>query len=539
MRQFPPRFSFADFFISCFARTAFFSACSARTGFFGACSARMAAPAVLCAVLLIGSFGAPAAFAQSKVIRPASAAQETVKPAAQKTNQATAPSSNQNTKQTTAQTTTSQSDKNAARVSVSLKQAVARALEYNAKLAVQEYTLDTVRIAKNAAWFVLVPRVSLSAVYNRRNLEPAAFSGQQRESVSGRLAVSTDLATLVGGMVGILKSQQDYNAKKISLETFARTTAAETQKLYFDVEIARRTLDVLKQRLEVAKVDMREAESAYNDGLRDEYTYLRTRLSLLTAEQAYSQQENAEADARRALLIAMGHENISAALTLTDKIPEVSEREINAVLDLQSENNANERQQKAQLSALKYQRLAYIFDFLPTFSLGWSMDTRSTGEISSATIAHPDYYGDDTGSLSATLSFDINKYLPWSSTWVSLRTTNKNIEIAEVQSALAEANDRSALESLRQKLVLLREAFEVNKEQVRLAQRAYGLGQEAYKSGLLTVREYIAAEAELRDAQINQITQQAQIVRVMLDMQLLADSGSSDTTSSAAGQGSR
>ncbi len=411
---------------------------------------------------------------------------------------------------------------------ISLEEAVQTALKKNLQLNIGQYALQKVRIARNSSWFALLPtKVDLSLSYLRTDKKPEPSPQNpdpSQTSLSANLDFSINItaAQVTKGVIGIFQSIQDYKAQKISFDELTFNTAVQTQKLYFDLLIARKALRVLQEQLAVSRVDVREAERAYGAGLQDGYSMLKTKLAFLNAEQAYDAQVDKEAKARRFLLVVLGHSAMFSDVVLTDDVPDISKFDITAILSLTSANNAKSAKLRASLQSLELQRWNTAFDYMPSLSLNYSLGTR-LANADRVDWFNGDNWNADNGKLTMSVSISIMKYLPWSSTSKSLRTLNKSIHAKKMEIAQQGFTNENELESNKSRLKLLMNTLENNQTQVAVAQRAYELGQEAYKNGLITVKEYLTTKAELHNTQIKHITQQAEVIKAILDIKVLAN----------------
>lgn len=413
---------------------------------------------------------------------------------------------------------------------VSLGEAVQAALKANLKLNIGQYTLQKVRIDRNSSWFVFVPRLSLSASYVKNDKKPQSSLKNPSASQTSLSATVSSLSINITDMLSkdvitVLRSVQDYNAQKITFEKLIFDTAVETQKLYFDLLIAQKKLHLLKEQRTVSEVDSQEAESAYKAGLKDEYAMLKTKLAFLKSQQAYDTQVNTEAKVRRSLLVVMGHEDMESQVSLADDIPDVSQFDIESILALRSVNNADIAAQHVSLKSLQLQRWSAAFDYLPSLSLSYSFlsSTRLQNVDGKNWFDGKNWKSKDDKSLTLTVSIDVTKYLPWSPSSVALRKLNASIKAKDIEITQLAISNENSLEALKSKLKLLLKRLKDNATEVRIAERSSELAQEGYKNGLIAVKEYLTTKADLHDAYIKRITQQAEVVKLILTIKALVN----------------
>ncbi len=414
---------------------------------------------------------------------------------------------------------------------VSIKEAVQTALKANLKLNIKQYSLEKKRIDRNSSWFVFVPKLSLSASYVRHDKKPQRSlqnpSASQTLLTAGVSSISISITGMLSkSIISILQSVEAYKAEKITFEKLTFDIVVETQKLYLDLLISRKKLQLLREQRSVAKIDLQEAERAYKAGLKDEYAMLKTKLAFLKSQNDYDKQVNAEAKARRSLLVTMGYEDMEYQISLADDIPDVSQFDIKSILALQSANNVDIAAQYSSLRSLQLNRWNAAFSYLPSLSLSYSFfgGTSLQNADEKNWFDSKNWKRNDDTSLTFEVSIDVTKYLPWSTPSVTLRKLNASIKAKNIEIMQSSISKRNSLTAFQSKLQFLLKSLQDNETTVRVAQRSYDLAQEGYKNGLITAKDYLATKAELHDEHIKRITQKAEVVKLILDIKALTNS---------------
>jgi len=189
-----------------------------------------------------------------------------------------------------------------AQISVTLDEAIQRALERSPAMAQQDQSVGNAAASQRQAWGALIPGLSASSGASLRSqsqFDPTTQRIVQGSSDSYSAGLSASLTVFDGGRMfsNLTAAKADYRAAEARQENQRNQVTLQTKQLYFS---ALRQVDLL----EVARERVRQAEESLSMtrtralvGTATSSDTLRARLELINAQQAVL---NAETNTRAA-----------------------------------------------------------------------------------------------------------------------------------------------------------------------------------------------------------------------------------------------
>jgi len=298
-------------------------------------------------------------------------------------------------------------------------------------------------------------------------------------TINGSISTALTLTTAVMGTMQVNKLL--YDQAQLSYQTARRGVELSVRKAYYALLIARQNIAVLQQSIDTAQKNYDQTEARRKAGLAPELDALTALVALEklrpTLDSAQVSYQNQLADFRQ--LVGMDQarvptlvDSLDAATPLAaDTATMPSQADLVAHLDdspavaalRMSLNLAKARQEAANRNM-----------YSPTLSLALSY--RPVSSDNAVTWK-------DSGSLSATATFALDKMLPWSQDSQTVAAAADSV--ATLGIALSDSRTSADLQvrSLYRRIDQARGSLKALRLNVTLAERTYALTEDAYRFG--------------------------------------------------------
>lgn len=397
---------------------------------------------------------------------------------------------------------------------LSVGDAVQLALANNAGLRQSEIAVRAAQRAMDLSWGALVPGLSVGAGATRPNV-PTPPNTTSTVTINGSVSTVLTLTTAVLGTMQVNKVL--YEQAQLSYQTARRSVELSVRKAYYALLIARENISVLQKSIDTAQKNYDQTEARRKAGLAPELDALTALVALEklkpTLDSARVSYQNQLADFRQLVGMDQSREpglvdSLDAATPLaSDTASMPTQADLAARLDesptvaalRMSLNLAKAREQAANRNM-----------YSPTLSLALSYRPVSTDNATT---------WKDSGSLSATATFSIDKMLPWSQDRQTVAAAADSV--ATVQISLTDARTGAELQirSLYRRIEQARGSLQALRLNTTLAERTYALTEDAYRFGTKDIMSLQNAQDNLQSARLQVLSQLYTLITATLDLE--------------------
>lgn len=381
--------------------------------------------------------------------------------------------------------------------SVTLEEAIARALKVSPQVAQAAGTVTTSAAAERSAFGAYLPTLSANAsgtLASTQRLDPttgAVLSGSNDTYSAG---VSTAWQVFTGGQRGANRRQTraQSSAAEAQLTAQRATAVLEVQRSFYEVLRAEGLDAVARSRIERAKQNVDAAERRLAVGSATRSDVLRSRLELTTARESLLSAETQHRTAALALGRLIGEDGPVGAKPLDDLSPKALVLTDDALADEISARAPSVLAAEADLRASEAGVGAAKAEYLPSVRLSagydwFNQDPALTG-------------GRTSWSVRLGLSYPIFDGFLREERVVRART---QASVAQTQLADTRRAVRSSVGQSLSQLRLATERITFAQESVEVAREDVKVQQERYRLGATTLLELLTSQESLVQAEIN------------------------------------
>jgi outer membrane protein TolC len=417
--------------------------------------------------------------------------------------------------------------------------AVALALRSNLGIESEQLGLEVKRLAKDTVHNYFYPTVRAEVALSRANEGPATVNTLipfEQDTASGYFdkvlpysytpkhtfglgaSISASLPLSISMIHGIRLVKQEYEAGLISLETARKKLTLDVKKTFYNLLVLEERIKLVEQNLAAAVTRYNQAEANYKSGLVDEYTLLSAQVAVESLKPVIEEARNGYRTVLLSFKMLMGLDfdreiRLSGSIepeTLKFDPKELSSRFLADRLDIQGlilAGKTKENFEKLQKSNL-----------YPTLSLMYSLDPTFQGDPFGDS-----WFGGDwkqrTGMLRIAVGVGLDPLLPDSKVRNEIR--NAEIDREKVKVQLAQALQAAELEVRRIVMGLEKseKTIKVLELNVRLAEKANSMGQEAYRAGLKDYSQIETTEVNLQQAKLDLLFERYNYLMGLLDLE--------------------
>lgn len=403
--------------------------------------------------------------------------------------------------------------------------AITNAIASNLSLKRNELEVASLRHSSDTSFNLFYPTASANATLSLLNEEP-----QIPASPRNSLSTNIQLQLTIGAqqIVAIEQASLRYQSGAIGYQKARQELAGSVRKAFYNLILLQENIEIAKESLRLAKEREQQTQARYDVGLIDEYTLLNARVAAENRVPQLTELESLYRDASRRFNLAVGVpidapvDNVELVGEIAPDIYTIDDARLIAdlpTLNLDVQDLA--LSEKITRSALN----SYVAQFIPSLVLGYSFAPIFQNEI----FDDPDLFNEDNwtvgGGFTATLAIPLGSLLPFSSAWVNISNTRRQIE--SVQAARKELNDNLIIQaySLIDTLQRIRELLKVRDLNAQLAERALQVANEGYKAGIREILEVRDAQNQLDSAQLNFLNEKYNYISSQVDLALLLGIG--------------
>jgi len=388
-----------------------------------------------------------------------------------------------------------------AETALTVTSAVESALKNNITLQRSSLSLSGLKRRDDHSLNGLLPSLSVGAA---AQLPLATLTPSVSGTVSASLSVSPALAASAS------KTRAQYQAGVLSLSAAERSVELSVRKAFYGLLYERENLAVLRNAIATAQKEYEQTLANWKAGRVPELDVLTAQVNvenqkptLMAAEVTF---ESDLASFRQAIGLP-ARETIVLNGSLDDALGFTAVELASVAVSSPSVESLRQSLAVARASA------AYARDAatLPKFSLS---ATYQPYLVSSGSVG---YVG--AGSVSASVSWPLDGFIPVSSAADTVADAADAVRDLELQLAKSEAEAADSIASLLRQIEQARSTLQARKLTVALAEKTYGLVEDAYKHGskdLLSLQD----AGDSRDAaKVALMKQSYTLIAALLDLE--------------------
>ena len=383
--------------------------------------------------------------------------------------------------------------------SVTMEEAVARAVAVNTQMVQARTSLGTARYSTKQAYASMLPSLSLSSGTSRssaQRYDPSLGTTLSSQSTSYSAGISSGMDLFAGGrnLAGVRSARASENAAEATVVTRRFSVALSAKQTYFAVLRSRELIELNRRRIEQAEQNLAAAERRLQAGQATRSDVLRSRLELSNARQALLEAQTQERTTMFALGQTIGVRGPVSALPPESLEPVPLSVSPDALRQMVADRAPAVESAVAQVSVAEAGLAQSRAGYLPTISLSggynWSNDELGLNE------------GQTSWSTRINLSYPLFNGLQREA---SVDRANAQLTVAQAQADEAVRTAISDLEGLLVALELTERQLALLEESVEVAREDFRVQQERYELGAATILELVSSQIALQEAENNLI----------------------------------
>jgi outer membrane protein TolC len=168
---------------------------------------------------------------------------------------------------------------------------------------------------------------------------------------------------------------------------------------------------------------------------------------------------------------------------------------------------------------LNHNLKALNLSLAPAFAFNWGAQPMLTNAFDTNWFDADNW--NDSGSLSATLAWNITNLLPFSSTRLQAQELKDNIRKLDVSLQTVRENQRMQVRKAVDTMNSSREQIAAMSRNLDLARRSYRAMEQSYQAGTAELLDLRDAESQLNQTQLGLLNQKFNYISALLDLEQL------------------
>jgi len=384
---------------------------------------------------------------------------------------------------------------------ITVQEAAAMAIKNNKDIKIGMIEVEKSKLDVNKAWKNAYFKISYNATANKYFKEiKSPFTGNYDQSYGHNVTLTQPI--YAGGAIksGIEIGKSYLSLMELSLDKIRKDIMLSTIQAYIDVYEAENTLDVLKKSKEALARNYEEQKEKYKLRLVTKPEFTEAERSLKAIEAEVIQQTSNIEIAKEALGNIIGVKDSSSIEIVPFTVEEKFTKSINLKNDLDSLTTRNTEYQMA-LKQKEISRKNIDLEKADTrpkvsgvITYGTS-DNKKMSEISKGKNYN--------GTIGLNLSWQL---FDWGENKLDVEKAKRNYEIKEIEAEKSLDDLKVGMKKVYYQLQALEKSLEAQKIAVEKAEEVYELEQERYSYRLITMRDLLDAETNLRQSRTNYIS---------------------------------
>lgn len=404
---------------------------------------------------------------------------------------------------------------------ISLNDAVNLALEQNLQLKNSKLELQTSERAYKYSYNTFVPDVKAMLAVSKNNED-------QQNAIKNKLLglpVEDPPVSLVYGINGswtfnpamitaVQIARLNYENGQISYEQACAQTKQSVSKLYYAIVLQQNSLKISEATFQAQLERYQQAQRDYDNGLVPVLALLQSQVAYQNLKPTLEDAKTNLANSKRQLALILGLnplEELNLTSTIESEVVSINKEDLSELI----ENRYDVQKLMNNESLLKLQKTALIErTFIPSvvLSASWQpalYDISKKGK---------DYWI-DTGSISATVAWNLTNLLPFSSGYKDLKDVESGLEQLEYGKQLAFDNAKIEILNLVDKLNQARYNIESCETAEKLAQENYNMRFASYNVGMSDYLDLQEAQNQLNQSKLGKLSAQYNYISALIDLE--------------------
>jgi putative outer membrane efflux protein len=384
---------------------------------------------------------------------------------------------------------------------ITVQEAAAMAIKNNKDIKIGMIEVEKSKLDVNKAWKNAYFKINYNATANKYFKEiKSPFTGNYDQSYGHNVTLTQPIYT--GGAIksGIEIGKSYLSLMELSLDKIRKDTILSTIQAYIDVYEAENTLDVLKKSKEALARNYEEQKEKYKLRLVTKPEFTEAERSLKAIEAEVIQQTSNIEIAKEALGNIIGVKDSSSIEIVPFTVEEKFTKSINLKNDLDSLTTRNTEYQMA-LKQKEISRKNIDLEKADTRPKVSGVITYGTSE--NRKMSEMSKGKNYNGTIGLNLSWQL---FDWGENKLDVEKAKRNYEIKEIEAEKSLDDLKVGMKKVYYQLQALEKSLEAQKIAVEKAEEVYELEQERYSYRLITMRDLLDAETNLRQSRTNYIS---------------------------------
>ena len=277
---------------------------------------------------------------------------------------------------------------------------------------------------------------------------------------------------------------------------------------YLSVLESQKILGIQEKNLELQHKIFNQVKVQYDAGEKSLLELKQSEISLIDYEIAVNEAENSLFKTRKDLFSYLnmtdeGYDFVEPEFTISDE--KFSFQSNNALL-----------QKKNSLTSSKVRLVQTMMDFLPSFTLSYSVSHNDDNDINAY-----DEYLRTNNKLSITASYDIFNLLEKGEAY---SRSKRNLRVQKIDFETSKRDYTIELTNLENDLKTLNRSYTLYSDKLKLAEENLNMAQEQYRLGMISLLDMDRAKIDHQNAQLSYNNHHYNLLRKQEEINLLLSS---------------
>lgn len=384
---------------------------------------------------------------------------------------------------------------------ITVQEAAEMAIKNNKDIKIGMLEVEKGKLDVNKAWKSAYFKVTYNATANKYFKDvKSPFTGKYNQAYGQNVTLAQPIYT--GGAIksGIEIGKNYLSLMELSLDKIRKDTMLSVIQAYIDVYEAENTLEVLKKSKEALSRNYEEQKEKYKLRLVTKPEFIEAERSLKAIEADVIQQTSNIEIAKEALGNMIGVKDSEKIEIVPFTVEEKFSKAVNLKDDLAKLTTRNTEYQMA----LKQKEISRKnidlekADLRPKVTGVVTYGTSDRTKFSE--VSKPKNYN---GTIGLNLSWQI---FDWGENKLDVEKAKRSHEIKEIEAEKALDDLKVGMKKVYYQLQALEKSLEAKKIAVEKAEEVYELEQERYSYRLITMRDLLNAESNLRQSRTDYIS---------------------------------
>ena len=384
---------------------------------------------------------------------------------------------------------------------ITVQEAAEMAIKNNKDIKIGMLEVEKGKLDVNKAWKSAYFKLTYNATANKYFKDvKSPFTGKYNQAYGQNVTLAQPIYT--GGAIksGIEIGKNYLSLMELSLDKIRKDTMLSVIQAYIDVYEAENTLEVLKKSKEALSRNYEEQKEKYKLRLVTKPEFIEAERSLKAIEADVIQQTSNIEIAKEALGNMIGIKDSEKIEIVPFTVEEKFSKAVNLKDDLAKLTTRNTEYQMA----LKQKEISRKNIDLEKADLR----PKVTGVVTYGTSDRTKFSEvSKTKNYNGTIGLNLSwQIFDWGENKLDVEKAKRNHEIKEIEAEKALDDLKVGMKKVYYQLQALEKSLEAKKIAVEKAEEVYELEQERYSYRLITMRDLLNAESNLRQSRTDYIS---------------------------------